>query len=483
MQREAWYKRLWSFFVETWNYWSYYRPSRMASSLSYYGLFALVPLLVITFWIGSLVITSGTLEADIINRAAYILGPASVSFLQTTFNGALSLGKNPIIAIITVAILLFLAVTGFDELKQSLDELWETPRELKMSILATLSRYIISLVTMMVFAIIFITFIILAKFFQAGFTFGISAGATHIITLIGGPILIFVICLIGAFLVYLLLPDRPMPNRHLLAGAALTAFFLTIGNLVLGYYLTSSVALSAYGIAGSIVAVLLWFYYSSLIFLFGASATWIYNKRVGVKDKTLIKFSSWLQLNIALGVSQQEDDEMFEDYRAGNLGYSEWQKKILGMYLERGKATKETILKTLHSYNYIDGAEDLVQDLKKKGYKLALISGSIDLLVQTIAQELGFDYWAAHNTFLFDENDYISDIISNGDDVDSKPDFLKKISRETGISVDQMACVGDGENDRGLFLLTKKGVTFSDAPIKDIAWKVVDKLSDIKTIF
>ena len=284
MKSDAWYKRIWSFFVETWNYYRYYRPTRMASSLSYYGLFALVPLLVLTFWLGSLIIKSGTLESEIISRASFILGSSSANFLQTTFDGAIAVGNSPIVAIITIAVLLFLGITGFDELKQSLDELWETPRELHINIMGTISRYVISLITLVVFALIFVAFLFVATFAQSGFKLGASAGVTHAIAIIGGPIAIFIVTIIGAFIVYSLLPDRPMPRTHLLVGSALTAFFLTIGNVILGYYLAYAASPSTYGVAGSIIAVLLWFYYSSLIFLFGASATWIYNKRASVQE-------------------------------------------------------------------------------------------------------------------------------------------------------------------------------------------------------
>jgi len=251
----------------------------MASSLSYYGLFALVPLLVITFWMGNFILQSQTLESDIIARSAYVLGPSSVSFLQTTFNGALSLGNHWLTATIAVVVLLFLAVSGFDELKQSLDELWETPREMKPNFFGIISRYFVSLAAIIVFGIAFIMFIVIAKSFQSGITLGMSAAATQWVATIGGPILIFLITMLGTFLAYALLPDRPMPKRHLLVGAAITGLFLTLGNIVLGYYLTYGATLSAYGVAGSIVAVLLWFYYSSLIFLFGACATWVYDQR------------------------------------------------------------------------------------------------------------------------------------------------------------------------------------------------------------
>lgn len=278
MQQEVWYKKTWSFFKETWEYWSSFRPTRMASSLSYYGLFALAPLLVITFWMGSLILQSQVLELEIIHRVAYILGPSSVSFLQTTFDGALSIGNYPLTAAITVVFLLLFALTGFDELKQSLDELWQAVPS-KPGFLSTLSRYFFSLVAIIVFGIVFILFILITRFFQAGFTFGINPAMSQWISTIGAPVLLFIVTIIGTFLTYVVLPEHQMSRSHLLVGSLITGVFLMLGNIVLERYLAYGATLSAYGVAGSIVAVLLWFYYSSLIFLFGACATWVYNRR------------------------------------------------------------------------------------------------------------------------------------------------------------------------------------------------------------
>ncbi len=67
------------------------------------------------------------------------------------------------------------------------------------------------------------------------------------------------------------------------AGSFVSAIFFTIGRFLIGLYLSQSAVSSAYGAAGSIVAILLWVYYSSMIFLFGAEFTQVYAKRYGSK--------------------------------------------------------------------------------------------------------------------------------------------------------------------------------------------------------
>jgi membrane protein len=77
------------------------------------------------------------------------------------------------------------------------------------------------------------------------------------------------------------LPDVKLNWRDVWVGAAVTAVLFTLGKYLIGLYLGRAGVTSAYGAAGSFVAVLLWIYYSSLIFLFGAEFTRVYAIRNG----------------------------------------------------------------------------------------------------------------------------------------------------------------------------------------------------------
>jgi membrane protein len=277
--KKSWYRTFGSFISETVRYFFSMRPTRMASSLSYYGLFSLVPLLVIAFWIGSTIIDTKILSEEIIERTSYVLGHQATGFLQTTFTNIINADNHPVRAIIAIIILIFLAVTGIAELKQSIDDIWQTPYQQTTSVISWLLRYLVPLLATVAFGIIFVLFIIVAKFFQAGFTLGITEWVRNFISIVAAPLGMFIISTLGTFVVYLLLPDRHIPHKQLFVGALITGFFLTLGNLGLSIYLTQETTLSTYGVAGSIIAILLWFYYSALMFLFGASTTWVYYTR------------------------------------------------------------------------------------------------------------------------------------------------------------------------------------------------------------
>jgi membrane protein len=82
-------------------------------------------------------------------------------------------------------------------------------------------------------------------------------------------------------LIYKFLPDVEIQWQDVWTGAALTSILFTIGKFFIGLYLGSSGVTSIYGAAGSLITVLLWVYYSSLIFLFGAEITQVYTNIYG----------------------------------------------------------------------------------------------------------------------------------------------------------------------------------------------------------
>jgi membrane protein len=71
--------------------------------------------------------------------------------------------------------------------------------------------------------------------------------------------------------------------RDTLIGAVVTAILFAIGTFALGIYFSFSNLTSIYGVAGSIMIILLWFYYSAQIFLYGAEFTFVYADRYGSK--------------------------------------------------------------------------------------------------------------------------------------------------------------------------------------------------------
>jgi membrane protein len=82
-------------------------------------------------------------------------------------------------------------------------------------------------------------------------------------------------------MIFKVLPSVDLTWRDVAIGAVLTAILFTIGKFAIGYYLGTSNIASSYGAAASVITILLWIYYSSLILLFGAEFTKAYAETRG----------------------------------------------------------------------------------------------------------------------------------------------------------------------------------------------------------
>jgi membrane protein len=87
---------------------------------------------------------------------------------------------------------------------------------------------------------------------------------------------IYVIACLFA-LIFKYVPDVDLAWREIWSGAVLTAVLFTFGKMILGVYLGMASVGSAYGAAGSLVAVVVWVYYSAQIFYYGAEVTWVHS--------------------------------------------------------------------------------------------------------------------------------------------------------------------------------------------------------------
>ena len=198
---------------------------------------------------------------------------------------------------------------------------------------------------------------------------------------------------------------------------------------------------------------------------------------------TLIKENSWMNLNLALGVTLEEDLDLLNQYRDGKITYQEGLDKLLELYKKRGKFIKKNVFDALFSYTYCDGAKEIISYLQKKNYKLAILSGSFNDLVEKVACELHIPLWAANNRFVFDERGGGQAIECVGNDDIFKKNKLLEMCTTLQINPIDCVCIGDSENDLEIFRLTGKGIALRDSPVKKEAWKVIEKLEDLKNIF
>jgi membrane protein len=255
------------------------QPFQLASSLSYYTLFSLAPLLIIVIAIAGLAFGRAAAEQQIVGNIQGMIGQRSAQAVQEMIRNAGSQPGTGIVSAVIGVITLMLGAGGVvGQLQTSLNTIWGVEPKPGQGVWGFVRRRFISLA--MVLGIGFLLLVSLV----------ISAVVTSVAQFVGTSValaysfdlLISFVLITALFaMIYKFLPDVRIEWRDVWIGAALTSVLFTVGKFLIGLYLGHSGATSTYGAAGSVIMILLWVYYSSLILFLGAEFTQVYATQYG----------------------------------------------------------------------------------------------------------------------------------------------------------------------------------------------------------
>ena len=246
-----------------------------SSALAFYTLFSLAPLVIILVAIVGAVYgqdaASGRISAginDLVGAQAATAVEEAVRLSRPAYAGILP-------TLMGIGALLFGATTVFAQMQSSLNQFWDVrPKPTRSGILTFIMVRLLSLGM-----VVIIGFLLLISFALNVAISGLIEYAGHWMTV--PPVLVSILDAVlsllvtsGLFgLIFKVLPDVQLSWRDVRHGAWTTALLFVAGQYVISWYLTSVAPASTYGAAGSLVLVLLWVYYSSLILFFGTALT------------------------------------------------------------------------------------------------------------------------------------------------------------------------------------------------------------------
>jgi membrane protein len=276
-------KSWWQLLKATVMQWVDDQPFQLAAALSYYTLFSLAPLLVIVISIAGLAFGQEAAQNRIVETLQGLLGRDSAQAIQQMVQNASNKPKTGMFSTVLGVIFLVFGAGGVvGQLQTSLNTVWGVTPKPGQGIWGFVRQRFVSFA--MVLGIGFLLVVSLAvSALMSGFTqvignvFGATAVLIHALDL--GISFVFVTALFA--MIYKYLPDVRIQWRDVWVGAALTSLLFTIGKFLIGLYLGTSGVTSTYGAAGSLITILLWVYYSSLIFFLGAEFTQVYAREYG----------------------------------------------------------------------------------------------------------------------------------------------------------------------------------------------------------
>ncbi len=256
---------------------------KLSASLSYYTVFSLAPLLVVVISLLGIIYGKDAIEGQIYGQIHELIGKSAAIQIQETIKNISVSGDNTVGAIIGIGTLIFSATGVFIEIQDSINSVWSIKAKPKRGWFKYLKNRFLSFSLIISLGFLLLVSLVLSALMDlfskrlerifSDFTVYIAYGFNYLIV-IGIITILFAI-------IFKVLPDGELRWKDALVGAAFTAFLFIIGKFLISFYLGKSDVGSTYGAAGSVIIILLWVYYSSIILFFGAEFTKVYARCYG----------------------------------------------------------------------------------------------------------------------------------------------------------------------------------------------------------
>lgn len=271
----AWLRRLRMVLMISINEWILRRDASKGAALAFYALFSLAPILLLVIAIAGMMFGREAAQGEVYAQFKDLIGPSGAEAIQMLLASVPEVGAGLFAPIAASVLLLMGATTVFTELKDSLDEIWKVPQEKNRSgFFGILHARVLSFGMVLVLAFLLLVSLVISAVLAilSRYWGGYWGGASWLLAPAASGFSFLVVTVLFA-VIYKTLPQVKLAWRDVSVGAMGTAALFSLGKYLIGFYLGNSGVASGYGAAGSIVALLLWVYYSAQIFFLGAEFT------------------------------------------------------------------------------------------------------------------------------------------------------------------------------------------------------------------
>lgn len=262
--------------------WLEHRASSKGAALAFYTLFSLAPILVLVLAIAGFFYGQQAARGELFLQLRGLLGNQGAEAIQLVLAGAHNQEQGRLATLVAGVLLLFGATSVFAELKSSLDDIWQVPPlthgnvwDLVRTRLLSFGMVLVLAFLLMVSLVVSAALALLEKYLNV-----IWQEASVLLAVLNGAIGFIVIAAMFG-VIFKMLPRVKLSWHDVSIGALGTAALFTLGKYAIGAYIGNSGVASSFGAAGSLIALLLWVYYSAQIFFLGAEFARQYALQLG----------------------------------------------------------------------------------------------------------------------------------------------------------------------------------------------------------
>jgi membrane protein len=262
--------------------WFEHRAGSMGAALAFYTLFSMAPILVLVLAIAGAFYGPQAAQGELFTQLRGLVGSQGAEAIQLVLAGARNKEEGQLATLIAAGLLLFGATTVFAELKASLDAIWQVPPLSHGSTWDVIRTRLLSFGMVLVLAFLLMVSLVVSAALALLEKFWGSYWSDAGMVLSGLNYAISFAVIAALFgVIFKMLPRIKLSWHDVTIGALGTAALFTLGKYLIGVYIGNSGVASSYGAAGSIVALLLWVYYSAQIFFLGAEFARQYALQLG----------------------------------------------------------------------------------------------------------------------------------------------------------------------------------------------------------
>ncbi|MCU1293929.1 MAG: putative ribonuclease, partial [Bryobacterales bacterium] len=262
--------------------WSEHEAPRLGASVAFYSVLSFAPLLLLITAVIAVIFGQSSAQGTLVNEARQLIGNRGAETVQSLLKNAQKPSSGVIASIVAFVTLLYGASAVFIELQDALNRIWEAPAQTAEGVWGFLKQRLFSFgMVLSVGFLLLVSLILSTALAYLGKGFGrvlpVPAPVLEVFNLLASAVVIAALFA----LMFRYVPNVRVPWRNALLGAVTTTVLFIIGKFLLALYLGKASVGSTYGAAGSLVAVVVWIYYSAQIFFFGAEFTHVYGQTHG----------------------------------------------------------------------------------------------------------------------------------------------------------------------------------------------------------
>lgn len=280
---KAFFLSIWIILKDTFKHFQEDSPMTYGASIAFYTIFSLPATLVLIIYIGSTFAEEQLVQGELFDHIRYLVGESSAQQLQRIMENARTSESQLLAKVIGIGTLMFSATTVFVNVQEALNHIWHVKPKPKRGIIKFIMDRVFSFAIVTGLGLILLVSLVidfLLTIFNDFLERLLSEATVYLIQILSYSISLATVTLVFA-LIFKILPDAKVKWKDVWAGALVTTALFGIGRYLINLYLSNSNIATTYGVAGSLVLVLIWIYYSAIILLLGAEFTKAFSNKMG----------------------------------------------------------------------------------------------------------------------------------------------------------------------------------------------------------